>query len=257
MKSYTLPELDRCLTKMEISSGELVMVHSSLLGLGQLNHQRMSDAPKLIADLLLDRIGPTGTLVVPALNFGFCRGKTFDRQHTPSEKMGLLSEYVRCLPNAVRSRHPMQSVAAVGPLAERICEPDTPSAFDKGSSFDFMIGINARLLLLGATFQAATVIHYAEQMVGVPYRLWKTFSGTYIDSGQELVKQYRMYVRDLEMDPKLEMSSIESELIARNQLVRLTLGAGQVRSCTFQDLVGACNDCLRRDANCLVSQISQ
>ena len=241
---------------MQIGDGDLVMVHSSLLALGKIIDHSLRQIPQVIADTLLDVIGPEGTLVVPALNFGFCRGDGFDRQQTPSENMGLLSEYIRQLPSACRSRHPMQSVAAVGRLAEIICEPDTPSAFDQGSSFDLMIKQNARLLLLGATFQAATVIHHAEQSVGVPYRLWKDFTGKYVDhTGSDPIDQtrtYRMYVRDLEIDPKLNMKPLELELIRREQLRSQSLGGGVVRSCQFADLIESAQHCLKTDPNCLV-----
>lgn len=241
---------------MQIGNGDLVMVHSSLLALGKINDHTLRQIPQVITKALMEAIGPSGTLVVPTLNFGFCRGDGFDRQQTLSENMGILSEYVRQLPNACRSRHPMQSVAAVGPLAETICEPDTPSAFDQGSSFDLMIQQNARLLLLGATFQAATVIHHAEQSVGVPYRLWKDFTGRYVDqSGSNSIDQtktYRMYVRDLEIDAKLDMKPLELELVERQKLQNQPLGGGIVRSCQFVDLIDVAEHCLGADPNCLV-----
>ena len=241
---------------MQIGEGDLVMVHSSLLALGKITDHSLRQIPQIIAETLLDVIGPEGTLVVPALNFGFCRGDGFDRQQTPSENMGMLSEHVRQLPGACRSRHPMQSVAAVGRLAETICEPDTASAFDQGSSFDLMIEQNARLLLLGATFQAATVIHHAEQSVGVPYRLWKDFTGRYVDQSVsqpiDQTKTYRMYVRDLEIDPKLNMKPLELELNKRQQLLSQPLGGGVVRSCQFADLIETTRHCLKSDPNCLV-----
>jgi len=150
----------------------------------------------------------------------------------------------------------MQSVAAVGRLAETICAPDTPSAFDQGGTFDLMIDQNARLLLLGATFQAATIIHHAEQSVGVPYRLWKDFSGRYVDQSDSQVvdqtKTYRMYVRDLKIDPKLNMKPLELELIKRQQLLNQPLGGGVVRSCQFIDLIKVTQDRLNSDPNCLV-----
>lgn len=254
MKSYSLDDVRNCLSDFDISSGDLVMVHSSLLGLGRIRDHKMSDAPRAIANCLLEHLGPQGTLVVPAFNFGFCRGEAFDRQQTPSDKMGLLSEVVRALPGAVRSRHPMQSIAACGPLAQEICDLDTPSAFDKGGSFDRLLQRNATLLLLGASFQAASVIHYAEQHVGVPYRYWKDFSAPYIDEGKPETKTYRMYVRDLDLDPQLIMTAIETELTARQQLQRKPLGAGTARSCSFQHLIDATSDRLVRDPNCLIAE---
>jgi len=95
------------------------------------------------------------------------------------------------------------------------------------------------------------VIHYSEQHVGVPYRYWKDFTGPYCDQGQQEEKAYRMYVRDLEIDPKLKMDPIEQELSVRKQLQRESLGGGLVRFCSFQNLIAAADDCLARDPWCL------
>ena len=254
MKSYSLEQLRACLSEVGVRTGDLVMVHSSLLALGRLEDCTMGDVPAAVADGLLDCLGPEGTLVAPAFNFGFCRGEPFDRQNTPSDKMGLLSEHIRRLPGARRSTHPMQSVAAMGPLAEDICGSDTPSAFDRGGAFDRLIELDCRLLLLGASLQAASVIHHAEQHVGVPYRYWKDFTGEFIDGGRRETRTYRMYVRDLDLDPKLVMTAIEEELNAMGRLRRISLGSGRVRSCTFRDLLAAACECLRRDPTCLVAE---
>jgi aminoglycoside N3'-acetyltransferase len=241
------------LADVKIAAGDLVMAHSSLLGLGRLADYEISSAPNMIVSYLRDYLGPHGTLVVPTFNFGFCHGEVFDRQNTPSEQMGLLSEVVRRLPNAVRSRHPMQSIAAIGPRAEEICDRDTPSAFDRRGSFEALINMNATLLMLGASLQAASILHFAEQQVGVPYRYWKDFSGPYVDNGQEEKKTYRMYVRDLDLDPQLVMTTIEDELYSLGQLQKRPLGSGQIRSCSFQDLNATAKRCLERDPNCMVS----
>lgn len=253
MKSYTTESLLSCLKKGNVLPGDLVMVHSSLLALGQLKNHKLREVPATIGRCLLDAIGPKGTLVAPTFSFSFCRGEPFDRQNSPSEKMGLLSEWLRTQPNATRSKHPIQSVAAIGPLASDICEPDSPSAFDLGGSFDRMINLNAKLILLGTNFQAASIIHFSEQQCAVPYRYWKSFSGTYICSRNAQKKTYQMFVRNLEVSSQLIMLPIEKELITRNQIQRFSLGAGHVRFSSFTDLVAATNHCLTQDPWCLVA----
>jgi len=253
MKSYTIDDLQSCFVKGNISTGDLVMVHSSLLGLGRLEKQIAKDVPAVIGRCLRDVVGSEGTIVVPTFSFEFCRGKVFDRQNTPSEKMGALSEWFRNQPDALRSKHPIQSVAAIGPLAKEICEVDTSSAFDLGGTFDQLIKQNAKLVLLGTSLQAASIIHFSEQHGEVPYRYWKNFSGPYRDLGQQQDKTYRMYVRNLEIDPQLIMKPIEDELIARDQIQLEILGAGYVRSCSFRNLVAAADDCLKQEPWCLVA----
>ena len=55
--------------------------------------------------------------------------------NTPSQDMGVFSEYVRCLPEERRTLYPMQSVAAIGKKAANLTGRDTLSAFDAGSGF--------------------------------------------------------------------------------------------------------------------------
>ena len=251
MKSYLIDDLRDCLIQGGLSGSELVMVHSSLFGLGRLRNHTAKETPSAIAECIQGVVGPAGTIVVPAFCFDFCRGKVFDRQNSPSEKMGVFSEWIRRLPTAKRSKHPMQSVAAIGPLANSICNCETASAFDEGGAFDKMRLKDAKLILLGVNFQAASVIHFSEQKIGVPYRYWKDFTGPYHDQGQESSKTYRMYVRDLELDPKLRMDPIEQELIERKQIQHIPIGAGLVRICSFQDLIAAADDCLAKDPWCL------
>ncbi len=65
-------------------------------------------------EAILEVIGPEGTLIVPTFNFGFAKGEPYDPLTTPSVGMGAFSEFVRRLPGALRTSHPMQSIAVVG-----------------------------------------------------------------------------------------------------------------------------------------------
>ena len=55
-----------------------------------------------------------GTLVVPTSSTNLCNTTIpFDINKTPSER-GVLSEFIRQVPSAVRSFHPFYSYAAIG-----------------------------------------------------------------------------------------------------------------------------------------------
>lgn len=255
MKRYTLDDLDDALDAVGVAAGDVVMIHSSLLALGRLDGRPADDAVPAIAGRLIDHLGPRGTLVVPTFTFSFCKGLPFDCQGTPAEIMGQLSEYVRMLPGARRSPHPMQSVAALGPLAADICRNDTPSAFDPGGAFARLTERGAKLLMLGTSMEAASFVHLAEQWAGVPYRFWKDFSGEYVDGGVSRSRTYRMYVRDLTANTEITVAPIASALTARGQLFEARLGAGWLTSCRFPDFLAAALDLLRPDPTCLVKTV--
>lgn len=253
MRAYSLGDLERTLQGLGVGPGDMLCVHSSLLRLGRMDGISVADIPDALLAVFLKLIGPQGTLAVPAFNFDFCRGEPFVREQTPAIGMGSFSEYVRCLPYSCRSAHPMQSLAAIGARAAELCRGDTLTAFDPGGAFDFMVKESAKLVLLGADFNAASVIHLAEQQVEVPYRHLKQFTGACEAGGERRDRTYAMHVRDLELDPRLEMSPVGDELRARNQLGEEALGMGRVMVASLPDVVSAAEDLLRSDPWCLVS----
>ena len=253
MKGYTADDLRRALRDVGVVSGEVLCVHSSLLTLGPLEGVPPREMAGTVARVLLDHLGPKGTLVVPTFNFDFAKGKPYDRQRTPSRGMGALSEHVRLMPGSVRSPHPLQSVAAVGARSHEICDRDTPSPFEPGSAWATIVDLNARVLLLGTVMQYATVFHVPEQAVGVPYRYWKEFTAPYTDQGVTTERTYRLYVRDLDLDPYLELARLDKALRARGALKETSVGSGTVVSVLAQDLAAETRRLLAVDPNYFVA----
>src|SRR5687768_3725758 len=102
------------LRHLGISAGETVFFHSSLSSLGHVD----GGAPEVISGFL-DAVGATGTVAVPTFTLvdrvgPF--GSWYDHASLPST-VGLITETLRCWPGAVRSFHPVHSVAALGPRA--------------------------------------------------------------------------------------------------------------------------------------------
>jgi len=172
--------------------------------------------------------------------------------------MGAFSEHVRQLPQARRTAHPMQSLAVIGSYANDLAGRDTPSAFDPGSAFERLLELDFKLLLLGADVQAVSMVHYSEQRLGVPYRYWKDFTGQVkTPDGGWQTRTYRMFVRDLEIDPQLDLSPIQGLLQQRGQWQCVSVNYGQVASCRLSDFVHATDDILAKDLWALVGSRSQ
>lgn len=188
-----------------------------------------------------------GTLAVPTFNFAFARGLPYDPETTPSEGMGAFSEYIRQHPGARRTTHPMQSLAVLGRYADDLASRDTASAFDPGSAFERMLELDFKLLLLGADIQAVSMLHYSEQRLGVPYRYWKDFSGQiHLPNGWQR-RTYRMYVRDLELDPRIELYPVQETLHRRGQWSTVELNYGSISACRLIDFVAAIDELLAAD----------
>ncbi len=245
---------DQVITTLQavgLQPGDGVMVHSALQFLGLPEGGIGMYYAALLSVLGVD--AGLGTLVVPAFNFGFAQGMCFDQASTPAEEMGVFPEYVRHQPGVLRSPHPLQSVVAVGRYAADLCGRDTSSAFDPGSAFDRMLDLDFKLLLLGAEVRFTSMIHYAEQRMQVPYRYWKEFTGEVRLNGQSPdVRTYRMFARDLAIDPEVNSAPVQTLLQERGLWNSQVLNYGKVALCRFQDFVSAAEDLLRQDAWVLV-----
>ena len=116
-------ELHKALMDIGLSSGDTVYVHSQLFGLGFIgNAQNADELCSIVLDAFTSVIGPDGTLVVPTFTTAVGRsGGSFHLSKTSCDT-GIFAEFIRKKKNSIRSLHPINSVAALGPLAGQICE---------------------------------------------------------------------------------------------------------------------------------------
>ncbi len=250
MKEVTQQQVIACLKALGIQPGDGLLVHSALQFLG-----KPAGGPKMYLDALREATGPGGTLVVPTFNFAFARGEKYDPQTTPSQGMGAFSELVRQLPEARRTSHPLQSIAVVGRYRDDLCDRDTSSAFDPGSAFERMLELDFKLLLLGAGSQAVSMFHYCERRANVPYRYWKDFTGPVRAPDGWQTRTYRMFVRDLELDPVLTLDPVVVYLCSLDQWRSQPLNYGQVTVCRLKDFVAAADKFLAEDPWSLVTNL--
>ncbi len=254
MREVTLEQVQDALRRVGIEPGDGLLVHSAIQffgrpqgGVGMYLHA-LSTALNLPGQ---------GTLAVPAFNFRFAHGQAYNPTDTPSEGMGVFSEFVRQQPEALRTCHPMQSLAVIGAGAAELSQLDTSSAFDPGSAFERIVELDYKLLLLGADIQAASIVHYSEQRAAVPYRYWKLFQGEIVTSQTDGIQRlelrtYRMFVRDLELDAHLDLHPIQHALQRRGQWSTTNLNYGTVAVCRLQDFVRTADALLAADPWALV-----
>jgi aminoglycoside 3-N-acetyltransferase len=180
----TRASLGRELADLGIRSGDVILAHSSLRSFGW-----VCGGATAVVQALLDVIGPTGTLVVPAhtaFNRDPSRWKDpgppaswwstirehlpgFDRALSPSQGVGVIAERVRTWPGALRSGHPQTSFAALGQHATQVVEGHAlESQLGDASPLGRLEDLNARVLLLGVGFDRCTAFHLGEYRVPSP-----------------------------------------------------------------------------------------
>jgi aminoglycoside 3-N-acetyltransferase len=270
MREVTKQQIIEALRQVGIQPGDGLLVHSAIQFLGkpaggvgmylealcEMTNCELgirNNVPLNFPVLIPKSQFLTGTLAVPTFTFAFARGEPYDPQATPSQGMGAFSEYVRRHPQARRTPHPMQSLAVLGRYADDLASRDTPSAFDPGSAFERMLALDFKLLLLGADVQAVSMVHYSEQRAGVPYRYWKEFSGQVKTSNGWEMRTYRMFARDLHLNPQLHLHPIQELLEQRGKWRCVKLNYGQVASCRLVDFVAAADDLIAQNPWALVS----
>lgn len=178
----TVSDLIRDLRSLGISSGNIVLVHSSLSSLG-----RVEGGAETVIAGLLEVIGPAGTLMMPSFQKGgeyslSAAGCIFDVRVSPTAQ-GLIPETFRKRPGTIRSLSPTHCMAAFGKDAAKLLEGHESCSVSvgKNSPFDKLIQLGGKILLLGVTNDVNTTLHYLENVNGAPTVSRNCFNPIVID----------------------------------------------------------------------------
>ena len=254
MSRYKSADLANALAYALADCAGTVILHAGLHALGRPNDIQPRDLPAWTVESIMENLGTTGTLAVPTFNFDFCRGLPFDIAHTPSKGMGSVAEQVRTDCSAIRTPHPMQSLAAVGAQAESLRLGDPKCAYAQEGAFGQLLALDATLLLIGVGFEAASIVHFAEYGQRVPYRFIKSFAGEYIDElGRRETRSYELHARHESAQPILQLSRLD-DWLAENSRFRITrVGHGLIRAVPARELVQSVDQHLEKDALALLA----
>jgi len=157
-----------------VGAGDVVMFHSSLSSMGH-----VVGGPETVINGALDAVGPRGTVAVPTL----CNWKPGKQSEVfahwnvqcSASYVGLITEWFRQRPDALRSDHATHSVAAIGARARDLtaahgCSgprrgPFGPRAFARESPWQRLYEWDAAYCFIGVTFRVCTMVHYVESCV--------------------------------------------------------------------------------------------
>ncbi|MCX4975473.1 aminoglycoside N(3)-acetyltransferase [Streptomyces sp. NBC_00620] len=172
------------LQSLGVRPGETLLLHSSLSSPGW-----VCGGAVAVVQGLLDTLGPDGTLVVPTQSGDLsdpalwsnppvpeewwpairAAMPAYDPLVTPARGVGVIPETVRNWPGALRSAHPQTSFAAIGPGAAAVVEGHAPDCrLGERSPLARLEEMGARVLLLGAGYDACTAFHLAEYRIPSP-----------------------------------------------------------------------------------------
>lgn len=166
--------LVREFSRLGVTDGEVLMVHSSLSALG-----RVEGGAPAVVEALRQVLGETGTLVVPAFTPQIAdpqpgadpRDQAAARARaavpvfaddTPTP-MGAIASAVLATAGRRRSSHPQASVAVLGAAAADItARQPLGYAVGENSPFSRMAELGGKILLIGVGHNRSSFLHHAE-----------------------------------------------------------------------------------------------
>lgn len=231
------------LVALGVSEGETVFVHADLRRLGMMRGPggdiRLAVSAETLLDALRSVVGSRGTIVVPTYASEWSPDVRFDPA-TSAGAMGAFSELVRQQPGAVRTGHPLLSVAALGPDATRLLGGVDESGYGADSPHARLLAADARMIMVGVPL--CSFKDHIEWRLRVPYRYEKIFE---TGSGQI----FRHNVRYRYEGRSVGMTTFLGGLTADEHAVLTggTWAKGEIHAVAARDMFASVAGILERD----------
>lgn len=249
-------EIVEAIRNVGVQRGDLVMVHSRLFSIGLVaGISDVSAMPAVYLRAFQEVLGDSGTLVVPTFTTSFGRyGKPFVYEESPSE-MGVFSETVRRTPGSCRTLHPVQSLTALGALAEELTRDHPRWNVGYDTIWDRMHRRGGKTMTVGIPFrQGLSFVHHVEFLACVPYLYHKLLRGNVSAGGVRIAQDFFMPVRYLRCGIAYNLSRLEADMSAAAAVHRAPLGGEWIQMIPLQHVFDICMQGLRQDPYYLLQQ---
>ena len=165
-------ELAKALAGMGLKKNDIVLLHSALSSLGE-----VEDGADGVIDAFMQVLGKGGTLIVPV--FG---------------KLGVITERLKERPDAVVSNVPVGTLAAIGGRAKELLADhwEAETAHGEGTPFLKIARAGGYVCLLGVDQDRNTMLHSAEALLELPY-LGSTTQSCTNPKGRTVTRTWRFY----------------------------------------------------------------
>ena len=199
---------------------EVIILYS---GISSFAHKFGSDA-KYTANMILDVFqnvcGNKRTLVLPSYTMEFSKNKIFDVKLTKSDT-GALSDCSILRPEMLRTSQPMQSYTVYGRLKNDLSNLKTQTSWGNKSIMSWLIENEAKIMVLGIDWHlSCSILHHAEEVLKVPYRYFKRFSGKLYSEGRYVSEcEEIMYCRPKNIEPLWDHKQITKRLRNKKKIL--------------------------------------
>ena len=183
IKAITKKDIVNKLRKIGLKQADHIFVHSSLSSFG-----KVAGGADSLIDALIEAVGTEGTVIVPTFGDNH---EAFDLNKSETN-LGLIPKTFWKRKSAVRSLHPLASVAAIGKKAKWFVQghDNTKLAHASNSPYHKLYEAGGKILLLGVDQDRNTFFHTAEEILHLSYL--KPKKASYIDkSGKVKTKTWQ------------------------------------------------------------------
>lgn len=231
-----------------VKNGQSIMVHTSLKSLGF-----VCGGAQIVIEALIDCVGKDGTIMMPTQSWKNLDPEcgvhweepkewwqtirdnwpAYDKDITPTNTMGQVSEMFRKWPGAKRSDHPARSVAAFGKYADYLTENhDLSNIFGEDSPIDKLYKLDGYVLLIGVGYDKNTSIHLADAKAEYPGKHYSNESSAMMVNGKREWVTYNTLFVDGE-----DFVDIGNAFEKEYAVKKLMIGNAEVRFMRQRDIV--------------------
>lgn len=210
------------LKSFKIKSGDNLIIHSNSAGLFQFSNSRNYSIIDNFIKIILKKIGPKGTLLIPVYNYQFTQKRKYSINY-PSE-VGKIGNYL--LKNNIKNRthEPIFNHIVFGKLKKKFFEAELFDCFGLNSSYDLMKKYNFKIICFCCTPNNITFLHYIEQMCKVSYRYRKKFKGFLVKKNNKKEKiTLEYYVGKKSIDYSIKNKNFD-QFIKKNIILKSNFG---------------------------------
>lgn len=231
-----------------IKEGMNIMVHTSLRSIGY-----VCGGAQTVIEALLESVGTEGTVMMPTQSWKNLDPETgvhwevpesewdsirknwpaYDKDITPTNTMGAVSEMFRKWKGTLRSNHPARSVAANGKNAGFLTENhDLSDIFGETSPIAKLYNLGGYVLLVGVGYDKNTSLHLADSRAEYPGKHFCTEHSAVFENGKRVWKAYDTLFVDGE-----DFDEIGEAFEKEYPVAKATLGKAVIRLMNQRELV--------------------
>lgn len=234
----TRESLKEQFVQMGLTKGMTIIVHSSMSKIGWISGGAVS-----VIQALMDVITKEGTIVMASHTYDYSDPSkwenpaipeewfsiveknmpAFDKDITPSNYMGKISEVFRTYPGVLRSNHPQYSFIAWGRYAQEITDNHMLDyGLGEDSPLNKIYNLNGMVLLIGVDYDNNTSFHLAEYMINtVKEKIFRS---------PMLVNNKRKWVKYKDIDLKVEdFNKIGYDFEKEGKVITFNIGQAKSR----------------------------